>query len=112
MLIQCGAEIHDGATIKDQPLGKALQHGNIKTFECLIREGARVNDEVLRFIAEQYSSGFAPIAESMLRLAMSRMLQLDRAVAQGRTVRDILQHIKGVDDLINRIDRLKDNQPA
>jgi len=112
MLIKYGAEVNDGATIKDQPLGKALQHGNIKTFECLIQEGAGVTEEVLRFIADQYSSSFAPIAESLLRLAMSRMLQLDRAVAQGRTVRDILQHVKGVEELIHRIDRLKENQPA
>jgi len=38
MLIKYGAEVNDGATIKNQPLGKALQHGNIKTFECLIQK--------------------------------------------------------------------------
>ncbi len=110
MLIKCGAEVNDGATVKDQPIGKALQHGNIKTVECLIEEGAMVTDEVVNFIAEQYSNGFAPIAESMLRLVMSRMMKLDKAVAQGRTVREILQHVKGVEELILKIDRLQNSE--
>ena len=110
MLITGGAEVNDGATVKDQPIGKALLHGNIKTVECLIDEGVKVTEEVVNFVAEQYSDAFAPIAESMLRLVMSRMMHLDKAVAQGRTVRDILQHVKGVEELILKIDRLKNSQ--
>jgi hypothetical protein len=110
MLIKYGAEVNDGATVKDQPIGKALLHGNIKTVECLIDEGVKVTEELIHFVAEQYSDGFAPIAESMLRLVMSRMMHLDKAVSQGRTVREILQHVKGVEDLILKIDRLKNSQ--
>jgi len=111
MLIKSGAVVNDGATVKDKPIGKALLHGNIKTVECLLSEGAMVTEEVLHFIAELYSNGFAPIAESMLRLVMSRMLKLDRAVAQGKTVQDILQHIKGVEEIIKKIDRFE-NKPS
>jgi len=34
-------------------------------------------------------------------------MHLKKAVESGRTVRDILQHVKGVEELILKIDRLK-----
>lgn len=107
LLIACGAEVNDGAAIRDRPIGKALMHGNIKSVECMLQGGAEVTEEVIRFVAEQYNHDFAPIAESMLRLLMSKNMHLNRAVASGRTVREILQQIKGVEELIVKIDRLK-----
>ncbi|MEI6127425.1 MAG: MMPL family transporter, partial [Pseudomonadota bacterium] len=110
MLITYGAELNDGATVKDRPLGKALLHGNIKSVECLIHEGAEVTEDVIRFVAEQNSPEFEPIAESMLRLLMSKNMHLNKAIESGKTVRDILQQIKGVEELIKKIDRLKSSK--
>ena len=38
---------------------------------------------------------------------MSPNMHLNKVVESGRTVREILQHVKGVEELIVKIDRLK-----
>jgi hypothetical protein len=55
---------------------------------------------------------YALFIPKLLFIKFSKICTYNTVVESGRTVRDILQHVKGVEDLILKIDRLQNNKSA
>lgn len=106
-LIDAGADVNSGPTIAEKPIGRAINNGNIRTLETLINAGAKVDGETMKYVAVHGGNGRIDIIEMILRLFISKGIDINVKDRNGMTVLDHLRGRSGIENTIKMLESLR-----
>jgi len=105
LLIDKGAHIKNEAPLAETAMGTAIEHGNIKTVELLMENGARVTAETIKYAAEHGGHGQIGTKEILLKLFVHQGVDFSMKDEGGMPIIDYIKSLGGFENLIKHLER-------